>query len=501
MTAKIFLSNGFEVVVFEKEPALGGVWTASRTYPGLRANNAKENYCFSDYSYPESTNGYPYAHEIRNYLESYADHFDIRPCIRFNCEVTHLATSEANAKSGFELTIGAGGENAPETLHFPFVVICNGPFSTTNLPDFEGMGSFAGQIRHSSQCIDAEVAEAERVITVGGGKSALDCAASAALKDKPSTLVFRKAHWMFPRYLPGGARSDLRISTRFSELFVEHPNRPRFEKFLHGPGKPIVKLWWAFLSKVVPLAAEMPQLLIPEHRLPIGFESAGVIDDYFDLLNAGRITAKRASIAKFTETGVELDSGERLDADLIVFATGWQRDLSFLEESLRNQIFRSDRFRLFRRILPPVQQRLAFVGYFPTLACQLSSEVAAHWTAQCFNGALELPTVAEMDREIERLEDWAKERLPDSSDGIFTGPYQSHYINDLMCDMNMQIDRTSNFLTEYLGSYLSKRYATLGQELQEARENKSMSRSRFYFSSLHALAAILLVAALWLILG
>ena len=165
----------------------------------------------------------------------------------------------------------------------------------------------------------------------------------AALKDKTSTLVFRKAHWMFPRYFPGGARSDLRIATRFSELFVEYPNRTKFEIFLHGRAKPIVTLWWAFLSKVVPLAAKMPKLLIPEHRLPTGFESAGVIDDFFDLLNAGRITAKRTSIAKFTETGVELVSGERLDADLVVFATGWRRDLSFLEESLKNQIIRSDK--------------------------------------------------------------------------------------------------------------------------------------------------------------
>ena len=42
VTAKVFLSNGFEVVVFDKEPSLGGVWAPSRTYPGLRANNSRE---------------------------------------------------------------------------------------------------------------------------------------------------------------------------------------------------------------------------------------------------------------------------------------------------------------------------------------------------------------------------------------------------------------------------------------------------------------------------
>ena len=41
VTAKIFLENGF-VLVFEKEAGLGGVWALTRTYPGLRANTAKE---------------------------------------------------------------------------------------------------------------------------------------------------------------------------------------------------------------------------------------------------------------------------------------------------------------------------------------------------------------------------------------------------------------------------------------------------------------------------
>lgn len=102
VTAKIFLSSGFEVVVFEKEPALGGVWTASRTYPGLRANNSKQTYGFSDFPYPDSVAPYPEAEEIRNYLESYADHFTIRPHIRFNCEVTNLIETASHTKPGFQ---------------------------------------------------------------------------------------------------------------------------------------------------------------------------------------------------------------------------------------------------------------------------------------------------------------------------------------------------------------------------------------------------------------
>lgn len=467
VTAKTFLRKGFEVVAFEKEPAIGGVWTASRTYPGLRANTAKETYSFSDYPYPESADGYPRAENVRDYLESYADHFGVREHIRFNSEVTRL--TEADGGSGFHVTVST--EHATETHHFPYVVVCNGAFSTPNVPDFPGLDEFSGRIRHSSQCSNTEVANAAKVVVIGGGKSGLDCAASAAREGKTSTLIFRKAHWMVPRYLPGGTRSDLRMISRFSEAFVDYPTRPKGEVFLHGPGKPLVKLYWALLNFVVPRVLKMPPLMIPEHRLPTGFESVGQVDDFFDLYNEGRIAARRASVKRLTQTGVELDTGERLEADLIVFATGWQRDLSFLSDQLKDNVIRSGRFRLFRRILPPEEQRLAFVGYFPTLSCALSSEIAAHWASECFRGALQLPSLAEMDGEIERLENWAKRRVPESGDGIFTGPYIAHYVDDLMRDMGMPTKRTDNALTEIMGTFLPSRYASLGDELQAAHRH------------------------------
>jgi cation diffusion facilitator CzcD-associated flavoprotein CzcO len=42
VTAKILTEDGFQVVIFEKEPTIGGVWAPSRTYPGLRTNNPRE---------------------------------------------------------------------------------------------------------------------------------------------------------------------------------------------------------------------------------------------------------------------------------------------------------------------------------------------------------------------------------------------------------------------------------------------------------------------------
>ena len=492
VTAKIFLENGFDVLVFEKEASLGGVWAVARTYPGLRANTAKETYGLTDYPYPESTSGYPDAEEVREHLESYANHFGLYRHIQFNREVVHLAAVDNHAEQGFTLTVRSTADhNNKDDYVFSFVVICSGAFSTPLIPDFPGRQAFKGRVRHSSQWAGPAGAEVERVVVVGAGKSALDCAAWAAREGKSSTIVFRKPHWMVPRYLPGGARSDLRFISRFVEMFVNYPTRPWGEAVLHGPGKPIVWFWWTLMGAIVPRVLGMPALMVPEHKLPTGFESVGQVDDFFDLLNAGRISAIRAGVNGFYETGLELDNGTQIEADLVILATGWRRDLSFLSGDLRTQVYKNGRFHLFRRILPPRQPGLAFVGYFPTLTCPLSSEVGAHWAVQCFKGNMTLPPVEEMDRKIERLENWAKERVPESEDGVFTGPYIAHYVDELMRDMGLPTKRTGNFLREYLGTFLPTRYGTLGQELKAASE-KTLKR-RPYLSGLYLLVAIIVI--------
>ena len=503
VTAKIFMEHGFEVQVFEKEPGLGGVWALSRAYPGLRANTAKETYSLTDYPYPASTSGYPVAEEVRAHLESYAEHFGLYQHISFNREVVRLAEVDDDGdRQGFTMTVRSTAEDYEEnqgvgdTHEFAYVIVCSGAFSTPLMPDLPGRDTYRGLVRHSSEWTHPAVADVRRVVVIGGGKSALDCAAWAAREGKTATLVFRKPHWMVPRYLPGGARSDLRFISRFIEMFVNYPARPWDEKLLHGPGKPLVWLWWTFMSAVVPRVLGMPKHMVPEHKLPVGFESVGQVDDFFDLLKDGRISAIRAGVKGFYEAGVELEDGTQIEADLVIMGTGWQRDLSFLSDELRAKVMKNGRFHLYRRILPPGQQRLAFVGFFPTLTCPLSSEVGAHWATQLFTGNMRLPSTAEMDREIERLEHWARERVPELEDGVFTGPYIGHYVDELMRDMGMPTMRTSNFLKEYFGSFLPSRYATLGQELKAAR--KGTLKQRFYLGSLHVLAAIVVI---WIVSG
>jgi cation diffusion facilitator CzcD-associated flavoprotein CzcO len=64
VTAKVLRDDGFEVIVLEKLPTIGGVWAPSRTYPGLRTNSTRESYAFSDFPYPVTADEFPTAEQV-----------------------------------------------------------------------------------------------------------------------------------------------------------------------------------------------------------------------------------------------------------------------------------------------------------------------------------------------------------------------------------------------------------------------------------------------------
>src|SRR5262249_54831832 len=124
VTAKVLLEDGFDPLVFEKDGALGGVWSPSRTYPGLCANNTRDTYAFSDHPYPPTAGRFPSAEQVRDYLGSYADRFGLRPRLRFRSEVLRVARP-AGAARGFVVTVRQDDEQ-PATHAFDFVAVCNG---------------------------------------------------------------------------------------------------------------------------------------------------------------------------------------------------------------------------------------------------------------------------------------------------------------------------------------------------------------------------------------
>ncbi|MFC9997320.1 flavin-containing monooxygenase [Nocardia sp. NPDC127526] len=440
VTAKVLCQDGFEVMVLEKESAIGGVWAASRTYPGLRTNNSRDTYAFSDHPYDRGADVFPTAEQVRGYLASYVARFGLEPLIRLSTEVVEVARHGA----GFAVTVL--GPRGRAELSCDFVVVYAGIYSEPDMPRIDGAEQFNGK----------------RVVVVGAGKSALDCAAWAAEHARHCALVFRTPHWMAPRWFPGRIPADRVLMGRKFEVFLPYHRLSRAERFLHGRGRSLTLLYWWAAGLLLRTLLRMPANMVPDQKLPHGLENAGLASEFYDLAHRGRIDLRRTTIAAFgTDTEVRLTDGGRLEADIVIFATGWRRTLPFLTPDLAAEAVQDSRFRLYRHILPPAEPRLGFVGYASSTACQLTSEISAHWLSHVFGGDLALPDPADMNTEIDHVQSWLSDAFPARSEGFHIGPHVLHHIDELLTDMRVPTRRTRNLVAEYLGTFTPARYADL----------------------------------------
>jgi dimethylaniline monooxygenase (N-oxide forming) len=284
---------------------------------------------------------------------------------------------------------------------------------------------------------------------------------------------------MAPRYFFGRVRFDKMVMTRSAESFLRYHRLSRCEAVLHGPIKPLVRAWWRGYGCLLRRLLKMPPVLVPQTPLPRGFEYLGVGGELYGVLDSGKLVLRRASITRFTDADeLELDTGELVKADVVVFATGYRLDLSVLDSELLGQVRKNGQIRLYRHILPPRQHRLGFIGYASSTACQLTSEVAAHWLSQCFRGELPLPSAAGMESEITRVLRWASEAFPGRNEGYYIGPFVAHYLDELMGDMGLPLRRARNFWAEYFAPFWSDRYRSLGEERRRARAKSTTETLR-----------------------
>lgn len=180
VAAKTLAQDGFDVQVLERDSDLGGTWAPSRTYPGLRTNNSKLTYEFSDFPYPEGVDVFPRAEQVRSYLESYADHFGVRSTISFQREVCDISRASGDANRLTVTHRSTEGVEDGTSSDFDFVAVCSGAFHVPHVPTIPGADVFGGRIVHSSEVTPSTYEPGDKVVVVGAGKSAFDCAAWAA---------------------------------------------------------------------------------------------------------------------------------------------------------------------------------------------------------------------------------------------------------------------------------------------------------------------------------
>ncbi|XP_046996704.1 senecionine N-oxygenase-like isoform X2 [Schistocerca americana] len=178
------------VTVFERGDQLGGTWVFtektgldvdgrpvhSSMYLSLETNLPKEVMAFPDYPFPEGEKSYLPAGDVLKYLNSYAEHFGLRRCIKFRQHVERVQPR------GSVWEVSATNMDTAEvtTYQFDSVMVCSGHYWKEKRPQLKGSREFRGRQSHAHNYRRPDAYRGRRVLLIGSGPSGMDLALEVA---------------------------------------------------------------------------------------------------------------------------------------------------------------------------------------------------------------------------------------------------------------------------------------------------------------------------------
>jgi cation diffusion facilitator CzcD-associated flavoprotein CzcO len=316
---------GKSFVILEQLDGFGGTWWSHR-YPGIRSDS--DLYTFGYRFKPWTSAPIASAEEILKYMGEVIEENDLARHIRYNHTITHAEWSSADNLWAVE----AVRKDTGETLRFTcnFLWMCQGYYRQNQgyTPEWPGMSDYKGKIVHPQEWPEDLDYKGKKVICIGSGATAATVVPAIAADVAHVTLVQRSPTF----FVPGRNADELADTLRllqvdetwiheivrrkrlydqdlFTRRAVEEPDVVK-EELLAGVR--------AFLPEDVVQKHFMPKYRPWQQR--IAFVPDG---DLFQGVIAGKASVVTGEIERFTEKGLKMKSGEEIEADIILTATGF----------------------------------------------------------------------------------------------------------------------------------------------------------------------------------
>lgn len=357
---------GLSALVFEAGSRVGGTWYWNR-YPGARFDSESYSYQYSfsrdlieEWDWAEHFAGQP---EIERYLNHVADKFDLRSDIEFDARVRSVVFDDA------EKLWDVHTENG-QHVRARYVLAATGFMSAHQLPDIEGIDSFAGVATHTARWPREGIdLEGKRVGVVGSGATAVQVIQTIAPEVGHLSLFQRTPNWCTPlQNAPIDPETQRDLKQRADEIFAlcsetyagfihklderagtefSREERWRHYETLYQRGG--FALWLAnfsdaftnreiaediseFLAETIRKRVNDPAIaekLIPTDHL-FGTKRPPGEKDYYEVFNLDHvelIDLRETPITRVVPAGIETasDGHHRLhELDVIVYATGFR---------------------------------------------------------------------------------------------------------------------------------------------------------------------------------
>lgn len=385
-------------VILEGRGAMGGTWDLFR-YPGVRSDSDMYTlgYRFRPWSDAKAIAD---GSAILNYIRETASEFGVDRMIRYGHRVSRADWSSEDALWTVEAETGP--DKSPVQFTCNFLYLCTGyyDYESGYTPEWPGVERFGGTLVHPQKWPEGLDYTGKRVVVIGSGATAVtlvpamaERAAHVTMLQRSPTYVAsmpaedRVANWLRRRLPARTAYALARWKNVLFGMFFYNLARSRPEVFKRMIAKGNRKQ----LGRDFDLKHFTPQYNPWDQRLCLAPNA-----DIFRAIRQGRASVVTDHIETFTETGLQLRSGEHLDADIIVTATGLvlklMSGLRLFVDGSHVELSKTIAYKgMMYSDIPNLASALGYTNASWTLKCDLTAEYVCrllkhmdrHGYAQC----------------------------------------------------------------------------------------------------------------------
>jgi monooxygenase len=325
--------------ILEGRSALGGTWDLFK-YPGIRSDSDMHTlgFRFKPWIHKKSIAD---ASSILEYLNETVDEYGIRDKIVFNQKVT--AANWLSEKSFWELNVMNEGQSISMTCNFLF--LCGGYYSYDKpyMPKFPKQDRFEGQVIHPQFWDESIDCSDKKVVVIGSGATAVTLVPAIAKNAAHVTMLQRS-----PSYVVSAPGEDswsqalnkmfpIRLTyflIRWKNIFRTSLGFYLSRKYPERVKDRLINLVREELGNDYDVEKHFTPRYNPwDQRMCLVPDS-----DLFNSIKSGKASVVTDHIDHFTENGILVKSGEHLEADIIVTATGIELNaLNDIEVSVNNE--------------------------------------------------------------------------------------------------------------------------------------------------------------------
>jgi len=299
--------------VLEARERIGGTWDLFR-YPGVRSDSDifTLGFPFRPWRGDQSIVEGP---AIRAYVEETAREYGIAP--RFGHKVLRADWSSAGAH--WALDIDADGERRRMTARFLYLGSGYYRYESGYRPEWPGEAEFRGRIVHPQLWPEDLDFAGQRVVVIGSGATAVTLVPAMAERASHVTMLQRSPSYVVSR--PARDRLARWIGPRLTRLKNAFLGLIFFNRARRRPEKVRAKLL-DLAREALPEGFDVERHFGPRYKVWDQRLCLVPDGDLFAAIGGGKVSVVTDEIARFTPTGLLLKSGEAIEADIVVTATG-----------------------------------------------------------------------------------------------------------------------------------------------------------------------------------